>query len=80
MPNLILNFKQKKRILITVLAVLFLNTLHAQNRILISYNEKINLGKVSKNTHFYFSNATDEIHLKGNEINNYTFSKPVVYM
>ena len=79
MPNLILNFKQKKRMLITVLAVLFLNTLHAQNRILISYNEKINLGKVSKNTHFYFSNESENIRLKGNEINNYTFSKPGVY-
>jgi hypothetical protein len=79
MPNLILIFKQNKRILITVLAVLFLNTLHAQNRILISYNEKINLGKVSKNTHFYFSNDSDNIHLKGNEINDYTFSKPGIY-
>ena len=79
MPKLILNFKQKKRILITVFAVLFLNTLQAQNRILISYNEKINLGKVSKNTHFYFSNDSNKIHLKGNEINNYNFSKPGIY-
>ncbi len=45
----------------------------------ISYNEKINLGEVSKDTHFYFSNDSHKVHLKGNEINSYSFSKPGIY-
>ena len=79
MPKLILNFKLKNKVLITFYAMLFWTSLYSQNRMVISYNEKIDLGEVSKGTHFYFFNDSHKIQPKSNEINNYIFSTPGVY-
>jgi hypothetical protein len=79
MPKILLKFKQKNCRRITILFLLFFTSFYAQHKIVISYNEKIDLGKVDKNTHFYFVDGYDNIHLKGNEINNYSFTKPGIY-
>lgn len=79
MPKILLKLKQKKRMRLTVLMFLFFTSFYAQNKIVISYNEKVNLGDVDTSTHFYFTDGSHKIHLKGNEINNYNFSKPGIY-
>lgn len=79
MPKVLLKFKQKKRILFTVLALFFITSFYAQSQFHIAYNDKINLGNVNKNTLFYITANSENVRLKGNEINNYHFSKPGVY-
>jgi hypothetical protein len=79
MPKVLLKFKQKKSFLFTVLLLFFITSFYAQSQFHITYNDKINLGNVNKNTRFYITSESDHIRLKGNEINNYHFSKPGIY-
>ena len=79
MPKVLLKIKQKKRILFTVLSFFFITSFYAQSQFHITYNDKINLGNVNKNTRFYITSESDHIRLKGNEINDYRFSKPGIY-
>ena len=79
MPKLPLKSKQKKRMLITVVSFLFFTVFYAQNKIVISYGQKIDLGNIAPDTHFYIKSTTDKIRLKGNKINDYSFSQPGIY-
>ncbi len=54
-------------------------TLQAQPRITIAYNEKIDLGRVDPKTQFHIQGAATNQHLKGSEINAFVFATPGVY-
>ena len=69
---------QNGKIAYTILLLLFCCSLFAQDKISISYNGKINLGNVPKETKFEIT-GNAKMHLKGNEINSYIFSKPGNY-
>ena len=69
---------QNGKIAYTILLLLFCCSLFAQEKISISYNEKINLGNVPKETRFEIT-GNAKTRLKGNEINSYVFSKPGNY-
>lgn len=79
MPKVLLKFKQKKSFLFTALSFFFITSFYAQSQFHIAYNDKINLGNVNKNTRFYITSESEHIRLKGNEINDYHFSKPGIY-
>jgi hypothetical protein len=79
MPKVLLKFKQKKQIQLTVLCLLFFTAAFAQNKIIISYGEKIDFGNTNKEVHFYILSDAKQVHLRGNAINDYKFMTPGTY-
>ena len=69
---------QNCKITYTILLLLFCCTFFAQAKMSISYNDKIDLGNVPKETRFEITGDA-KMRLKGNEINSYVFSKPGNY-
>jgi hypothetical protein len=69
------------KVIIAFLSLFYLSGF-AQNskELMISYGESISLGKIEDDTTFSISSQFGTITLKGNEINNYIFSKPGNYM
>ena len=62
------------------LLLLFWSTFSfAQKEISISFGEKINLGKVDNDVHFYIKSAFGAEHIVGNQINEFIFVKPAIY-
>lgn len=68
-----------KSILVIFLLITTVCFSQNQQKIIISYNETINLGKIENETNFIVSTNENTFELKGNQINTYKFSKPGAY-
>jgi len=81
MPKTISTPSQNSKSLIFTTFFLFcFNLFFAQNNLAISYGDKIDLSHIDNSTSFYIKGNNVAAHLKGNEINDYVFEKPGVYL
>jgi hypothetical protein len=68
-----------KKVCILLFIICVNNAVFAQTVFRISYNQKIELGKVDENTTFTISDANNAIQVKGNKINDFVFKIPGNY-
>lgn len=78
MPKVLFISRQKKQNVLVFLLFLFCITAQAQDKILIAYGNKINLGKVPNDVQFEIQ-GSELIRLRGNKINQYSFENPGNY-
>jgi len=78
MPKVLLKSTQKKCYFFAALLVFFFTIVRAQDKIVITYGNQINLGDVPGDVQFEVQ-GPEFIRLKGTKINQYSFDKPGIY-